>query len=209
MAMVILSVALLAIVGAFNASTIAVARARTASGALAVADRQMETYRSLQNCAIWLDQWLMPAAGSQYALDTPSYNGDAASSPQIPYWNAGGSAEPQSWATDATLGSSFGPQTNLASCAYTSGTSTQALPLTSTQNVDTLGMVTPPPSAVKPEQTVTGPDGQRYTVDTYIVLVQPSGGEWTKQVTVVVRDPIDSSKVLAREVSVFDPTAGA
>ena len=67
-------------------------------------------------------------------------------------------------------------------------------------------MVTPPSSAVKPVQVIAGPDGTSYTVDTYIVLVQPTAGEWTKQVTVAVYDPHNSSRVLAREVSTFDPT---
>lgn len=206
-ALVILSVALFAIVGALNASTVAVNRARAVSGASAVADKQMELYRSLQNCAIWLDQWLMPASGSQYALDAQSYNGTVASSPQIGYWNPLTAANVQSWATDGTDGASFG-QSSLRSCAYTSG-GTLALPLTSSQNVDTIGLVTPPPAAVKPVQSVAGPDGTLYTVYTYVVLVQPTGGEWTKQVTVVVYDPHTPTKQLARETSVFDPTAGA
>jgi type II secretory pathway pseudopilin PulG len=207
-AMVILNVALLAIVGAFNASTVAVARSHTLNGAVAVADQQMETYRSLPNCAIWLDQALMPSSGSTYALDTTSFNGTTASSPQIAYWSTATAANAQSWATDGTDGVAFDDQTNLASCAYagTGATSTRVtLPLA---GVSPSSLTTPPSAAVTPEQTIAGPDGAKYTVDTYIVLVKPSYGEWTKQVSVVVRDPKDASKVLAREVSVFDPTAG-
>ena len=55
-----------------------------------------------------------------------------------------------------------------------------------------------------PSQTVTGPDGRSYRVDTYIVWTTPSGGTAVKQVTVVVRKS-GSTATLARVVS----TAGA
>jgi type II secretory pathway pseudopilin PulG len=210
LAMLVLNIGIFALVGAFNAGTVAVSRARYISSATAVADKQMEVYRSLQNCAIWLDRWLMPASNSAYAQDAYDFNGTSAFNPQIPYWNSGGSADTQYWVTDGMdINNAFG-QDNLTSCAYISQTTTQTMPLTSTQgssaNIDGLGMVTPPSSAVKPVQVIAGPDGTSYTVDTYIVLVQPTAGEWTKQVTVAVYDPHNSSRVLAREVSTFDPT---
>ena len=59
-------------------------------------------------------------------------------------------------------------------------------------------------AACTPSQTVTGPDGRSYRVDTYIVWTTPTGGAPVKQVTVVVRKP-GSTTVLARVVS----TAGA
>jgi type II secretory pathway pseudopilin PulG len=210
LAMVVLNIGIFALVGAFNAGTVAVSRARYISSATAVADKQMEVYRSLQNCAIWLDRWLMPASNSAYAQDAYDFNGTSAFSPQIPYWNSGGSADTQYWVTDGMDINNAFAQDNLTSCAYISQTTTQTMPLTSTQgssaNIDGLGMVTPPSSAVKPVQVIAGPDGTSYTVDTYIVLVQPTAGEWTKQVTVAVYDPHNSSRVLAREVSTFDPT---
>jgi len=210
LAMLVLNIGIFALVGAFNAGTVAVSRARYISSATAVADKQMEVYRSLQNCAIWLDRWLMPASNSTYAQDAYDYNGTSAFTPQIPYWNSGGSADTQYWVTDGMdINNAFG-QDNLTSCAYISQSTTQTLPLTSSQgssaNIDGLGMVTPPSSAVKPVQVIAGPDGTSYTVDTYIVLVQPTAGEWTKQVTVAVYDPHNSSRILAREVSTFDPT---
>jgi len=55
-----------------------------------------------------------------------------------------------------------------------------------------------------PSQTVTGPDGRTYRIDTYIVWTTPTGGDPVKQITVVVRKP-GSSTALARVVS----TAGA
>jgi Tfp pilus assembly protein PilV len=55
-----------------------------------------------------------------------------------------------------------------------------------------------------PTQTVTGPDGRSYRVDSYIVSVTPTGGTAVKQVTVVVRKA-GTTATLARVVS----TAGA
>jgi type II secretory pathway pseudopilin PulG len=204
-AMVVLNVALLSLVGVFNASTVAVSRSHTVNGAVAVADAQLEQYRALQNCAIWLDSALMPASGSRYALDLTSYDGDTASNPQIPYWSTGQAANTQSWVTEGTDGVAFDDQTNLASCAYTTGGAQLTPPM---GTIDTGTLLTPPVSAVTPEQQVAGPDGTQYTVDTYIVLVKPTSGEWTKQVTVVVRDPNDVTRILARESAVFDPAPG-
>ena len=55
-------------------------------------------------------------------------------------------------------------------------------------------------AACTPSQTVTGPDGHSYRVDTYVVSVVPSGGAAVKQITVVVRKPGLTSS-LARVVS--------
>jgi Tfp pilus assembly protein PilV len=51
-----------------------------------------------------------------------------------------------------------------------------------------------------PTQTVTGPDGRSYRIDSYIVYVTPAGGTAVKQVTVVVRKS-GSTSALARVVS--------
>jgi len=145
-AMVILNIGVFALVGVFNASTVAIRRAGDMSAATAVADKQMELYRSLQNCAIWLDQWLMPASGSQYALNMRSFNGTSDFAPQIPYWSTVTPAHQQYWVTDGMDNtSSFllngAAQANLASCAYTTMTTSQALPLTATNGsaANTLG----------------------------------------------------------------------
>jgi Tfp pilus assembly protein PilV len=58
-------------------------------------------------------------------------------------------------------------------------------------------------SACNPSQTITGPDGRSYRVDTYIVSVTPTGGRAVKQVTVVVRLS-GTSTSLARSLSTFD-----
>lgn len=55
-------------------------------------------------------------------------------------------------------------------------------------------------AACTPSQTVTGPDGRTYRVDTYVVSVVPAGGQAVKQITVVVRKP-GISTALARVVS--------
>jgi type II secretory pathway pseudopilin PulG len=215
-AMVILNIALFAIVGVFNASTVAIRRAGDISAATAVADKQIEMYRGLSNCAIWLDQYLIPVSTSAYGLDTKSYN-------NVTYWNAGVSASNQVWVTDGMDDSNNYSQPNLKSCAWTAQGTAFTMSntgLTATQGannattgIDSLGFITPPTSAaisaVKPVQTIAGPDGVKYVVNTYIILVQPSSSEWAKQVTVVVVDPHNSARVLARETSVFDPITGA
>jgi type II secretory pathway pseudopilin PulG len=55
-------------------------------------------------------------------------------------------------------------------------------------------------AACTPSQTLTGPDGRSYRVDTYIVSVTPAGGTAVKQVTVVVRR-VGTTGTLARVVS--------
>ncbi len=62
------------------------------------------------------------------------------------------------------------------------------------------------PNPTKAVQMVVGPDGQSYPVFIYIIMVQPNGSSgWVKQVTVVVHDPRNSTLILARQSSLFDP----
>lgn len=56
-------------------------------------------------------------------------------------------------------------------------------------------------TACTPSQTVTGPDGKSYRVDTYMVWTTPAGGSTVKQVTVVVRRS-GATSTLARVTSV-------
>jgi type II secretory pathway pseudopilin PulG len=217
-AMIVLNIGIFALVGTFNAGTVAVSRAGSLGAATALAEKQMETYRSLENCAIWLDQWLIPATGTTYATNAPKYNNGVA------YWSTVAQANDQYWATDGMDGAAAVPldQSNLRSCAYTYNPpyfDSLGLPLanqgslaantTYLNNLYATGyLVTPPKNAVIPEQSMVGPDGSTvYTVDTYIVLVEPTAGEWTKQVTVVVYDPHNPARVLARDVSIFDPAS--
>jgi type II secretory pathway pseudopilin PulG len=63
------------------------------------------------------------------------------------------------------------------------------------------------PQNCVPTQSITGPDGRTYRLDTYVRTIQSvSSGNprSTKLVTVVVRDPATGNRVLAREESDFD-----
>jgi Tfp pilus assembly protein PilV len=68
------------------------------------------------------------------------------------------------------------------------------------------------PNECNASRTAIGADGKSYRVDTYIVQVTPSTGPTTgrpvKQVTVVVRDSGNLSRVYAREATVFDQATG-
>src|SRR2546426_124226 len=61
-------------------------------------------------------------------------------------------------------------------------------------------------NATAAHQQVVGADSHQYWMDTYIKVTTVTGGEPVKQVTVVVRDPNDTTNVraLVRESSTFD-----
>ena len=54
-AMTVMVIAIMAIVAAFSSGMVSLGRAAQASTAATVADKQMEAYRALPNCAIYLD----------------------------------------------------------------------------------------------------------------------------------------------------------
>jgi Tfp pilus assembly protein PilV len=181
-AIVVLNVGLFALMGAFNAATVAVKRSGDISTAATIADRQMEVYRSLPNCAIYLDPATFPVknSGSAYQADTAAYS-------NVSFFDKSQSTANQAlqpWSTTSTDALAVAPwNTSIpTSCAPSAGV---------TSAIDT---------------AVVGPDGGRYTVYTYMALVQPAGGDWVKRVTIVVRNA--SSKILARETSIFDPLVG-
>ena len=58
-----------------------------------------------------------------------------------------------------------------------------------------------------PTQTVTGADGKRYRVDTYVMWQTVPGGRSVKKVTVVVRDT-GATRVWSRITSSFDQSTG-
>jgi type II secretory pathway pseudopilin PulG len=149
--MVILNVALLALLGAFNSGALALARASQKSNAAVLADKQMELYRALAYANVALH-----ASAVTTALTEPVYAGDAANS---------------------------GPQTT-RTCAGS-----------------------PLPPECDPRQTVTGPDGRLYDVDTYIVPEAVSGGRDVQRVTIVVRKPGTSAQ-LSRLTSTIDASTG-
>jgi Tfp pilus assembly protein PilV len=179
-AIVVLNIGLFALIGAFNASTIVVQRAGSVSSAATLADTQMELYRSLPNCQIYLDPTTFPVkdSGSAYQADTFAYAPGATffDKSQLPLDPAA------AWSTSATVAAA-----NIAwkssiptACTTLGGAGTKAM-----------------------NPTVVGPDGSQYTVYTYMTIVTLNAGDYTKRVTIVVKSP--DGKMLARETSVFDP----
>lgn len=66
----------------------------------------------------------------------------------------------------------------------------------------------PYPDECNASRTATGADNKGYRVDTYIVQTAPTGGRNVKQVTIVVRDELNLSKVYVRQASSFDQSTG-
>jgi type II secretory pathway pseudopilin PulG len=66
----------------------------------------------------------------------------------------------------------------------------------------------PLPDECDASRAATGPDGRSYQVDVYMYTDTLPGGRTVKEVTVVVRDNADSSRVLARRESTFDLYTG-
>ena len=194
-AMVMLNVGILALVATFQSGVLAIGRSAYSSNATVVADKTMEVYRALQNRAIYLSA---PAGGgsdvSGYPNGIPNststwytkYQGDTAAYGGVTYYNyTSPSTNSPLWVTDSTTGTGYVP---------IPGSSSAVLPA---------GLVPDPTKAV---QMVVGPDGQSYPVFTYIIMVKPNGASgYVKQVTVVVRDPRNSTLILARQSSLFDP----
>jgi Tfp pilus assembly protein PilV len=65
-AMMILSVGVLALASAFTSGAIALRRASRTATATAIADAQLERYRAVRYCAIYLEPATVPVAGSSY-----------------------------------------------------------------------------------------------------------------------------------------------
>lgn len=62
------------------------------------------------------------------------------------------------------------------------------------------------------QSPVIGPDNRKYRIETFVVLAYPTGSSTSsrqvKQVTVVVRDYADTTRVLATETTTFDQSGG-
>ena len=192
-AILVLNIGILALMGAFNSGAFALRRSAATSNGTAVADKVMEVYRDLKNCGIYLtggtgnDSSGMPngipnSTSSSYA----AYQGDTAAYAGVAYFSNSTPSTTPLWVIDSTSGTGYAPIPASSSTCIPTG-------LTTSTGID-------PTKAV---QKVTGPDGQSYTTFTYIVIVQPSG--YAKQVTVEVFNPHQSTQVLARESSIFDP----
>jgi prepilin-type N-terminal cleavage/methylation domain-containing protein len=164
-AMTVLAIGISAIVAGMSSGFIAVNRARDASTAAAVADKQMEAYRALPNCAIYLDAGTIPGPGSAYRSQTGVY-----STTQI-----------------------------VAGASLTAPLRSSAAPCPS-----------PPTTTRNAHQQLTGADGRSYWVDTYMVESTPFTGSVVRKVTVMVRDPKDTTntKYLVRETASFAPPTG-
>jgi Tfp pilus assembly protein PilE len=194
-AMVMLNVGILALVATFQSGALAISRSAYNSNASVVADKTMEVFRALENKAIYLSA---PSGGgndvSGYPNGIPNststwyskYQGDTAAYGGVTYYNytSPGTNSPL-WVTDSTTGSGYTPIPASSSAVLPAGLS---------------------PDPTKAVQMVVGPDGQSYPVFIYIIMVKPNGSSgYVKQVTVVVRDPRNSTNILARQSSLFDP----
>jgi Tfp pilus assembly protein PilV len=66
-----------------------------------------------------------------------------------------------------------------------------------------------PAAACDPSYTATGADHRSYLVNTYLYFDTPTSGNQLKAITVVIRNPNDLTRTLARVSSTFDPSTGA
>jgi Tfp pilus assembly protein PilV len=182
-AMVVMQVALLAIIGAFGAGSVALRRASMLNTAAVLADTQMELYRAMPYDAIGLDTASAPTTGN-YVSDTSFC--PAGKTPvcgnTAPRNNAGGG----SWSCTVTTGTT-------AVSVYFSANGLN--PCVAHRLVST---ATQPPS----------PDARSYYVDTYIAWSAPIlASRAVKQVSVVVRSTT-SARAIASQVSTFDCSTG-
>jgi type II secretory pathway pseudopilin PulG len=175
-AMVILQVALLALVGAFGAGSVALGRASRANTGQALANQQMELYRSMIYDTIGLDTAGAPTTGT-YIADTA-----VCPSGQTPVC---GNTGPRN-----------NPNTSSWDCTASSGNWSVSL-YYSVNGIN-------PCIAHRLVSGAGSPDGRTYYVDTYIALVAATATQRAyKQVAVVVRDGT-SSRQLARQITTFD-----
>jgi Tfp pilus assembly protein PilV len=175
-AMVILQVALLALVGAFGAGSVALGRASRANTGQALANQQMELYRSMTYDPIGLDTAAAPTTGT-YIADTTVCPGA-----QTPVC---GNTAPRN-----------NPNTSLWSCTAASGSWSVSL-FYSANGIN-------PCVAHRLVSGSGSPDGRTYYVDTYIKLVAGTATQRAyKQVAVVVRDGTTATQ-LAQQVTTFD-----
>jgi Tfp pilus assembly protein PilV len=177
-AMVVLQVALLALVGAFSASSVALGRASHVSTATELANQQMELYRSMPYDAIGLDTAGAPTTGPYVADSSVCPTG------QSPVC---GNSGPRN---------NLQPNTATWSCTAASG-STSVSTYYSANGIN-------PCVAHRSVSGASSPDAHAYSVDTYILWTASTATvRASKRVSVVVRDG-SSATQLAREVTTFD-----
>jgi type II secretory pathway pseudopilin PulG len=213
-AMVVLNVGIFALMASFQSGALAVSRSAATSNGTVVADKVMEVYRDLKNCAIYL-----------HATGTGTDNGTTGLPDGIPKststWyaaysgNAGAYANTVNGASQTAYYSYTTPPTTAPQWVTEYTPATGAVPAycatgfpaaAGSLSAFATGSGIDPTQAV---QKVTGPDGQSYPVLSYIVLLQASGtgytGGYVKRVTVVVLNPRLPTRTLASESSLFDP----
>jgi hypothetical protein len=195
MAMLVMNIAIFALMAAFQSGSLALSRAGATSTGAVVGDRVMEVYRGLENKAIFLNA---PAStGGSDVSGMPNgipnssstwyaaYSANALAYGGV-YYSYSTPANSPLWVTQSTTGAGYIPIPASSSAAIPSG------------------LAIDPTKAV---QKVTGPDGQSYTVFTYIIMVQPNASYgYLKQVTVMVFDPLNPTRIISRQSSLFDPT---
>ena len=174
-AMVILQIALLALVGAFGAGSVALSRASRANTAQALANQQMELYRSMTYDPIGLDTANAPTTG-MYVSDTSVC--PAAQTPVC------GNTGPRN-----------NPNTSSWSCTAASGATSVSF-YYSANGIN-------PCDAHRTVSGAGSPDGLTYYVDTYIKLTASTTTQRAlKQISVVVRDA--AGRPIVKEISTMD-----
>jgi type II secretory pathway pseudopilin PulG len=175
-AMVILQIALLAIVGAFGAGSVALGRASRANTAQALANQQLELYRSMTYDPIGLDTAGAPTTG-MYVADT-----SVCPANQTPVC---GNTGPRN-----------NPNTSSWSCTAASGSTSVSL-YYSANGIN-------PCTAHRLVSGANAPDGLSYYVDTYIMLTASTTTQRSyKQISVVVRNAA-TGKQIVKEVTTMD-----
>jgi type II secretory pathway pseudopilin PulG len=178
-AMVILQIALLAIVGAFGAGSVALGRASRANTAQALANQQLELYRSMTDDPIGLD-----TTGANAPPTSGTYVADTTVCPanQTPVC---GNTGPRN-----------NPGTSSWSCTATSGATSVSF-YYSANGIN-------PCIAHRLVSGANSPDGQSYYVDTYIALTASTTTQRSyKQISVVVRNGV-TGKQLVKEITTMD-----
>ena len=180
---VVLQIALLALVGAFGAGSVALGRAAKINTAAVLADQQMELYRSMPYDAIGLDTAAAPTTGT-YIADTTVC--PASQNPVCGNSGPVNNTNNSTWSCTAASGSS-------SVSTYFSANGVN--PCTAHRVVNSVS-------------TPRSPDARTYYVDTYIKYGTLTAGQRpAKQVSVVVREEA-TSKELALIASTFDCATG-
>jgi type II secretory pathway pseudopilin PulG len=179
MAITVTVVALTALIAVFSQGVVGMRSSTSQTSAVLLADAQMETYRTM----VYRDIGLDLSAGTTAALDS-TYTGDSA---------CANTATGDTCGTNGADGTETEPTGALPNdCATINGWYSDTDPCTPSRTI----------------ASAASPDTHPYRVDTYVTLAPAvtSGSsqiDQYKQVTVVVRDGLKVSTVLARESSTF------